>query len=367
MIQMNKYLLLPLILLVSLVVFANPATHTGITIDTNISEMASDIRFLKEQVQSLQSENEALKIELSEVQVDVSESRPLDTSVVHILNGVNTLISNQEKENAKTAIAVESLNEWNWFKDLPVILALIANIALVVVTRRSVENSIKTSEDQAEQNKKLLDQNATQLDKLERQLCQNETQIKIAEKEYTNKYLVSLLVEIDETKLRFSEEQIDGRPKYLIFDDNHINLSNLSNYPAYRLLLYTRSVNKLPATLLDFDEEVSWSGGLASIQQMLLGQQALKPKVYGFKIETKKQNVEKYFIDYQISYYDLHGTEYTALYTYYIVTVKSSKKNEIGVSQFRFIIDGKDVAPGRRKLIMSLDAVFNNPFKHSDS
>mgnify|MGYP001390965170 CR=1 FL=1 len=108
------------------------------------------------------------------------------------------------------------------------------NFALVVFTLTSVLWSINRGKKQAVENRKLLVQNEKQLEKVQKQIEQNEMtlkltqkQIELLDKEYTNKFLVSLLVEFDITKLSFSEEKIEDRPKYFIFDDNHIILTNL--------------------------------------------------------------------------------------------------------------------------------------------
>ncbi len=178
-----KTLLLPLILLVSLVVFANPATPTGITTDTTVSDLVVRLDSLEEQVHSLQSEKEALKIELSEVQGDVSESRSLDASTVESIKNIPVVLTEIQREATHISTTIESLNEFSAQKDLPAIainwIQVIINSSLVIVTLVSVLWSINQGKKQSEENKKLLDQNATQLDMLKRQLNQNDEQLKL--------------------------------------------------------------------------------------------------------------------------------------------------------------------------------------------
>jgi uncharacterized protein YoxC len=118
-----KKFLLPLILLISLVVFAEPATQTGITIDTTTSELVIRLDSLEEQVHSLQSENETLKIELSEVQGDVSEKRSLDASVVESLNSIPDQLKGISSK-------IDNQSDF-WITGANVVLAVIALISFI--------------------------------------------------------------------------------------------------------------------------------------------------------------------------------------------------------------------------------------------
>jgi hypothetical protein len=94
-----KNLLILTLLLISLVLFAETTTHTGInTSDTSIPNLIIRLDSLEEQILNLQGENEALKTVLSEVQGDVSESSSLDTSVVESLSAVSKNLENISKK-----------------------------------------------------------------------------------------------------------------------------------------------------------------------------------------------------------------------------------------------------------------------------
>jgi len=317
------------------------------------SELVLRIDFLESQFQNFQD--------------ILLENSTKDASLINVLDRIATVIKEHENRDVAVVSALENLNKWTWSKDLPMILALIANTILVVVTWTNVKHSIKTSDNQARQNKKLLEQNREQLEKLEIQLNQNEKlininhqQSEISKNDYFNKSLIVIELEFEKEKIKFSKEEKEGYPKYIIFEDDYLSISNISDFPAHRFLVYNKILNNRKAVLYDYDEDIEYTGGPVSFFPVQLGNTTKKINCPGFKIEMKKTNIDKIFIDYQINYKDLLGKKYSVLYTYCILTIKSLKTIESHLSDYRLIIDGIDISHGRSPLIMPYKAIYPN-------